>query len=231
MHLGTCLWPWKCVPHSAGYDTHWHIGNGSILIKDYYFVHNCNEIMSWWRHTKVSKAAVVVWGIGFFVLMLFSASWYPSFWPLFSHLPRDVSNSHLLPPRNVVRDLIFCLVIPWDLWMKRTIKIQNVFLGGGFQNWSLWGSHPLGYWISSLCNVEKAVWWKLAPLASPKKQTSSLFKVKHTHWGSLHHFFKWMKTSQAELMKCRISANRLHPSSFGHKERWSANSPQRTLPV
>lgn len=135
------------------------------------------------------------------------------------------------PPRNVVRDLIFCLVIPWDLWMKRTIKIQNVFLGGGFQNWSLWGSHPLGYWISSLCNVEKAVWWKLALLASPKKQTSSLFKVKHTHWGSLHHFFKWMKTSQAELMKCRISANRLHPSSFGHKERWSANSPQRTLPV
>ena len=26
-------------------------------------------------------------------------------------------------------------------------------------------------------------------------------------------------------MKCRISANRLHPSSFGHKEWWSANSP------
>lgn len=26
-------------------------------------------------------------------------------------------------------------------------------------------------------------------------------------------------------MKCRISANRLHPSSFSHKEQWSANSP------
>lgn len=26
-------------------------------------------------------------------------------------------------------------------------------------------------------------------------------------------------------MKCRISANRLHPSSFSHKEWWSANSP------
>lgn len=38
-------------------------------------------------------------------------------------------------------------------------------------------------------------------------------------------FFKWMKTSQVELMKCRISANRLHPSSFSHKEQWSANSP------
>lgn len=83
----------------------------------------------------------------------------PSFWPLFFHGPRDVSNSCLLPLWKVVRDLIFCLVIPWDLWMKRTIKIQDVFWrgGGGFQNWPLSRSHPLGYWIPFLCNVEKVV--------------------------------------------------------------------------
>lgn len=50
-------------------------------------------------------------------------------------------------------------------------------------------------------------------------------KVKHTHWGSLHHFFKWMKTSPVEVMKCRRSANRLRPSSFSHKEWRSACSP------
>lgn len=38
-------------------------------------------------------------------------------------------------------------------------------------------------------------------------------------------FFKWMKTSQVEVMKCRRSANRLRPSSFSHKERRSAGSP------
>lgn len=50
-------------------------------------------------------------------------------------------------------------------------------------------------------------------------------KVKHTHWGSLHHIFKWMKTSPVEVMKCRRSANRLRPSSFSHKEWRSACSP------
>lgn len=38
-------------------------------------------------------------------------------------------------------------------------------------------------------------------------------------------FLKWMKTSQVEVMKCRISANRLHPSSFSHKEWRPAVSP------
>lgn len=153
IYLGSCLWPWKCEPYSGSYDTHRHIGTDSIFTKGYYFEYNCNETEAY----EVSEAAVnslrhgILGSIVIFCLMV------PSFWPLFSHLPRDVSNSCLLPPQNVVRNLIFCLVIPEDLWMKRAIKIQNVFLGGGFQNWSLWGSHPLGFWIPSLCNVEKLV--------------------------------------------------------------------------
>lgn len=116
----------------------------------------------WQRCTKVLRAEQI-WGIGSIGSVGFY-SWFSCYFlPRYPHSGHflvcqgGVHNPCQLPPQNMVRDLIFCLVIPWDVWMKRTIKIQTVFLGGGFQNWSLWGSHPLGYWIPSLCNVEKAV--------------------------------------------------------------------------
>lgn len=133
-----------------------------VFFKRVLFVYNHNETKLWRAYESFRGSSnSLMHGIlgsmcwiplpGIFCLII------PSFWPLFFHLSGNVSNSCLLPPWKVVRDLIFCLVIPWDLWMRRAIKIQNVFLGGGFQNWSLWGSHPLGYWIPSLCNVEKVV--------------------------------------------------------------------------
>lgn len=61
----------------------------------------------------------------------------PEFSPLLFCLLWDISNTCLLPSLNVVKDLIFCLVIPLDIWMRRTVKNKkNVFLGGGFQNLS-----------------------------------------------------------------------------------------------
>lgn len=233
IYLGNCLRPWKCEPLSGSliWCTHWHIGGGSILLKGYYLCVITARWLLWQRHTKVSEVEEI-WGIpsiGSVGLIFGSTVTFcltvPSFWLFFSSA-KGVSNSCLLPPRNIVKDLIFCLVIPWDLWMKRTIKIHNVFLGGGFQNWSLWGSHPLGYWIPSLCNVEKAVGENLFFQHHQRKQTSLLFRKWNTPIGD-HFiiFFKWMKTSQVEVMKCRRSANRLRPSSSSHKERRSAGSP------
>ena len=74
VHIGNYPWPWKRVPQSGSYATHWHTGNGSTLIKWYYFVYNDNQTMLWQVHKSFGGSKTVVWDIGFLILLLFSAS-------------------------------------------------------------------------------------------------------------------------------------------------------------
>lgn len=50
MSILEITWFRKRVPQSGSYATHWHTGNGSNLIKWYYFVYNDNQTMLWQVH-------------------------------------------------------------------------------------------------------------------------------------------------------------------------------------
>lgn len=134
-----------------------------------------------------------------------------SLWPRIFHVLIDVSKSCRLPCWNAIRILLFCLVITWNLPTKSAIKVWNVFLDEGFQNWAFWGSHPLRHWIPSSCNVEKVVgenwlFQQTHPLPWKNEQTDIFIvqRVKHILWGSRHECFKWMETSQVSWWNAKV---------------------------
>lgn len=100
-----------------------------------------------------------------------------------------------------------------------------MFLDGGFQKLVPFQEPPIWILNNSSCVMWKRL-VKIHSLASPKNRRLYCLETE-THLIGDHFIisFKWMKTSQVELMKCRISGKQTTPFLFSHKEQWSANSP------
>ena len=174
-----------------------------------------------WRQQNSSWRHRILDSIVIFCLIV------PSIWPPFFFSTAEECQQLLSPTTlKCCQGSHILLGNPLRSWDEKNHKNPKCFSRWGFPKLVPFREPPT--WILNTLPVQcgKSGWWKFTLLASPKKQTSLLFRNWNTPIGD--HFiisFKWMKTSQVELMKCRISANRLHPSSFSHKEQWSANSP------